>query len=303
MWPTDEVIRALTVRGDLWQSAPGVTGLRGSTGLLCAQLKRAIGALIAGEGVEQWRVPPAIPLDALERAGYFTSFPQWLTVAAHLDANAEKMERVATAASPARACSHALAPAEIALLPAVCYYVYAALADRVLPTARRVAVRGTCWRHEGERLAPLERGWAFTMLEVVCLGSPADVEEFLSCGVRRATDFARALGLTATIADASDPFFAPTGRGKALLQRMKRLKRELLLPLDAERGIAAASFNDHQTFFGESFGIFGADGAPISTGCIAFGIERWVLAWLAAYGPEPEGWPAMSSVVPTDGGY
>jgi seryl-tRNA synthetase len=141
------------------------------------------------------------------------------------------------------------------------------------------------------------------MLEVVCLGSPSDVEEFLACGVRCATEFARSLGLRATIADASDPFFAPTGRGKALLQRMKRLKRELLLPLDSERGIAAASFNDHQTFFGESFGIRGADGAPISTGCIAFGIERWVLAWLAAYGPEPEGWPAMNSVVPTNGGY
>ena len=70
-----------------------------------------------------------------------------------------------------------------------------------------------------------------------------------------------------------------------------------------EGGIAAASFNDHQTFFGESFGIVGADGVPISTGCIAFGIERWVLAWLAAYGPEPERWPAMNSVASTNGGY
>lgn len=188
-------------------------------------------------------------------------------------------------------------------MPAVCYHVYASLADRVVPTARRVAVRGTCWRHEGERLAPLERGWAFTMLEVVCLGSPRDVEEFLACAVRRATDFAESIGLQATVADASDPFFAPTGRGKALLQRMKRLKRELLLPLDSDRTIAAASFNDHQTFFGEAFGIRDAHGAPISTGCMAFGIERWVLAWLAAYGPEPEGWPAIGHAVPGNGGY
>lgn len=303
MWPTDEVIRALTERGDLWQSAPGVTGLRGSAGSLCAELERAIGAIMSGEGVEEWRVPPAIPLESLERADYFTSFPQWLTVAAHLDADVDMLERVATAASPALACGGELAPAEVALIPAVCYHVYAALADRVLPAARRVAVRGTCWRHEGERLAPLERGWAFTMLEAVCLGSPADVEEFLACGMRRATGFAEALGLRATVAEATDPFFAPTGRGKALLQRMKRLKRELLLPLDSDRAIAAASFNDHQTFFGESFGISDADGAPISTGCMAFGIERWVLAWLAAYGPEPEGWPAIDNVAPINGGY
>jgi seryl-tRNA synthetase len=303
MWSTDEVVRVLTERGDLWQSAPGVTGLRGSAGALCAELERAIGTLISGGGVEEWRVPPAIPLKALERADYFTSFPQWLTVASHLDADTETMQRVATAASPALACSRALAPAEVALMPAVCYHVYASLADRVVPTARRVAVRGTCWRHEGERLAPLERGWAFTMLEVVCLGSPRDVEEFLACAVRRATDFAESIGLQATVADASDPFFAPTGRGKALLQRMKRLKRELLLPLDSDRTIAAASFNDHQTFFGEAFGIRDAHGAPISTGCMAFGIERWVLAWLAAYGPEPEGWPAIGHAVPGNGGY
>ncbi len=303
MWSTDEVVRALTERGDLWQSAPGVTGLRGGAGALCTELERAIGALISGEGVEEWRVPPAIPLIALERADYFTSFPQWLTVAAHLDADMDAMQRVATAASPALACRRALAPADVALMPAVCYHVYASLADSVLPAARRVAVRGTCWRHEGERLAPLERGWAFTMLEVVCLGSPRDVEEFLSCAVRRATDFAEALGLRATIADASDPFFAPTGRGKALLQRMKRLKRELLLPIDPDRTIAAASFNDHQTFFGEAFGIRDAHEAPISTGCMAFGIERWLLAMLAAYGPEPKGWPTIERVVPGNGGY
>lgn len=303
MWPADEVVRALTERGDLWQTAPGLTGMRGSTASLRAELERAIGALVLDETVEKWSVPPAIPLEMLERADYFASFPQWLTVAAHLDADVESMQRVATAASPALACSRALAPAKVALMPAVCYHVYAALADRVLPAARRIAVRGTCWRHEGERLAALERGWAFTMLEVVCLGSPSDVQEFLACGAQRATDFARALGLSATIAEASDPFFAPNGRGKALLQRMKRLKCELLLPLDSERAIAAASFNDHQAFFGESFGIRDADGAPISTGCIAFGIERWLLALLAAYGPEPEGWPTIERLVSIPGEY
>jgi hypothetical protein len=303
VWPTEEIVRALGERGDIWRSAPGLTGLRGRTGSLCADLEKALGALLQDDSVEEWRVPPALPLAVLERADYFASFPQWLTVAAHLDADREKMERVATAAAPAEACNRALAPAEVALMPAVCYHVYPAFADRVLPNTRKVAVRGSCWRHEGERLTPLERGWAFTMLEVVCLGSPGDVQDFLACGARRATDLARALGLRATIADASDPFFAPTGRGKALLQRMKRLKRELLLPLDAGSSIAAASFNDHQSFFGESFGIRGLTGEPISTGCIAFGVERWLLAWLAEYGPDPEEWPAIESVASTNGGH
>jgi len=106
---------------------------------------------------------------------------------------------------------------------------------------------------------------------------------------------ASSLGLEHRIVIATDPFFAPTARGKKLLQRVKGLKHELMLPVGDGREIAAASFNNHEAFFGECFDIRQAGGEPAVSGCVAFGLERWLLAYLVAHGPDAAGWPAFDT--------
>src|SRR4029453_11528379 len=110
---------------------------------------------------------------------------------------------------------------QAALNPAVCYHVYAALAGAVIDSARLVTAQSECWRHEGTRHATLERGWAFTMREIVCIGSDGDAHAFLERSTERVTSFARALDLDPTVALATDPFFAPSARAKHGLQRLK----------------------------------------------------------------------------------
>jgi seryl-tRNA synthetase len=302
MWGADAVLRVLRERGELWQAMPGLVGMRGPALALYRDIERALAALAGSEGAEEWRVPAAIALETLERADYFECFPQWLTVAAHLSDDSTTLERVARAPSPAAAARDAAAPARAALAPAVCYHVYAALAGSTVAAPRYVTAQGTCWRHEGRRLVPLEREWAFTMREVVCVGAPGDVRAFLERAVCRVTDLADALDVTGLVVEATDPFFAPTGRGKLLVQRMKGLKRELLLPIAPGHRIAAASFNDHETFFGEAFGIRLPDGTPASTGCVAFGLERWMLAFLAEHGADTDAWPAVAQALVADEG-
>jgi seryl-tRNA synthetase len=301
MWAPDRIIASLTARGDLWQPAPGVVGLRGDTLALFTALERAIGSLAQAETRDEWRVPQAIPLEVLARAEYFASFPQWLTLASHLDDDEAVLSRVAADEHPAAAARRAAAPADAALPPAVCYHVYAALAGGVVASPTLLTAQGTCWRHEGARHAPLERGWAFTMREIVCLGSSAETKAFRARVVPRAMAFAAALGLDATVVEASDPFFAPTARGKALLQRVKALKHELLLPLGDGRRIAAASFNLHEGFFGEAFNIRLAGGDVAATACVAFGLERWLLAVLTSHGPDSRHWPAVDGSLVADG--
>ena len=288
----DEVVAVLRERGELWQVAPGLIGLRGAPLTIFHVLEESIGQLARCEGAEEWRLPCGIPLETLARAEYFASFPQWLTVASHLTDDDATLERIASGASPAEAARSALAPAGAALPPALCYHTYSALAGRTLAadTPVLMTAQGTCWRHEGGRLLPLERGWAFTMREIVCVGDAGDVEIFRERGMRRAAALADALGLDAELALATDPFFAPTARGKALLQRVKALKHELLLPIGGGRAIAASSFNNHETFFGEAFDIRLPDGSPASSACVAFGLERWLLAVLARHGTDPRAW-------------
>jgi seryl-tRNA synthetase len=285
MWSAEAVVQALESWGELWESAPGLVGLRGEALTVYRRLEDRIASLAAEETGEEWRVPAGLPISALGRADYFASFPQWLTTAAHLRDDEGELERVASSADPEAAIAGAIAPPGTALPPAVCYHAYLALADSVLEETRIVTSQATCWRHEGDRLRPLERGWAFTMREIVCIGTHGEVEAFRRRMIDRVQHLAEELGLEATLVPANDPFFAPTSRGKALLQRIKALKDELLLPAGPVRSIAAASFNHHETFFGEAFGITLPDGSPAASGCVAFGLERWLLAYLVAHGP------------------
>lgn len=291
MWDAECAVSALRARGELWEVSPGLVGLRGDALELLRRIEAEIDVLAAAEDADEWRVPPAIPLETLERADYFRSFPQWLTLAAHLRADDASLRHVAESAHPAAAARSAVAPAEAALVPAVCYHCYARHAGTTIAGRVAIAAQQICWRHEGPRLAPLERAWAFTMREIVVLGTPEMTGVFLRRGRQASMRLAASLGLDVRVAEAEDPFFAPTSRGRQLLQRVKGLKRELLAPIARGRDLAIASFNDHESFFGESFAIRLASGGRASSACIAFGAERWLLAVLVAHGPDARGWP------------
>ena len=181
----------------------------------------------------------------------------------------------------------------------MCYHVYAALAGRVLAATTYVSAEGTCWRHEGDRLRPLGRGWAFTMRESVCIGDAGATETFRARGIEHARALASSLSLDAVLEEATDPFFRPTARGRELLQRVKGLKQELRLPV-GDGSVAAASFNLHERFFGDAFDIRLGDGSPAASACVAYGIERWLLAFLVAHGTRARDWPTIPSAMPPE---
>jgi seryl-tRNA synthetase len=278
----EHIIAELQSKGELWEPAPGLIGLAGDAHARLQRFDALLAARCRDEAEDEWSVPAALPLGVLERADYFASFPQWLTLASHLTEDARALERIARSGHPARTAAAAAAPATAALPPAVCYHVYAALANTTIRSRRTVTAQGCCWRHEGDRLSTLERGWAFTMREIVCIGTEAECIAFRERGVAVARSLAERLELDSELAHAEDPFFAPTGRGRALLQRLKELKQEMRLPIGDGETVAAASFNLHDRFFGEAFEIRLPDGSPAFTACVAFGLERWLLASLVA---------------------
>jgi seryl-tRNA synthetase len=302
MRTADRIVAELRSRGELWEPAAGLVALRGDALALFSRIEQLAASAAAGIGADcdgtcdPWSSPAALPLATLARASYSDAFPQWLTLAFHLRDDAATLERVARSADPATEACDACAPAGAALPPAVCYHVYAALADRELRGAAMVTLQGTCWRHEGDRLRPLARGWAFTMREGVCVGDAETVEKFRAFGIARGCALADALSLEWRLEEATDPFFRPTAGGRALLQRLKGLKQELHLPI-GDAHVAAASFNLHERFFGEAFGIRLPDGTAAASACVAFGIERWTLAFLAAHGTDARHWPVLPSAI------
>jgi seryl-tRNA synthetase len=291
MLPPEEIVRRLRESGSLWDVAPGVTGLSGRVAALEREIEGALADIARAETPNEWRAPAGVSFETLERAKYFSSFPQWLSMASHLSGDESVLQSIASSESPGRtAPSCGVAPA-IALPPAVCYNTYAALADSTIDGSVLMTAQGTCWRHEGERHAALERGWAFTMREIVCVGTAWDVKSLLDRGVERASALAARLGLETEVVVASDPFFAPSARGRAALQRIKGLKHELVFRFPDGRPLAIASFNDHEEFFGDAFSISLPGGQAASSGCVAFGLERWLLAVLVTHGVDSADWP------------
>ncbi len=295
----EAVVADLRKRGLLWESAHGVVGMRGDLAVLDSAVSSAIGELAHAEAADKWRMPQAISFDVLERAKYFESFPHWLTVASHLRDDEAVLERVARAENPGTETSKSLEVASAALPPAVCYHTYAALADSRIDTPLIMTAEETCWRHEGSRLSALERGWAFRMREIVFLGDVVEAEAFRQNGIAQACAFAESIGLKSRIEVAEDPFFAPTSRGRALLQRVKALKHELVVDRPSGEPLAIASFNNHERFFGEAFAIRLPDGQFATTACVAFGIERWMLAVLMTHGTDSSNWPDFGRALAT----
>jgi hypothetical protein len=100
--------------------------------------------------------------------------------------------------------------------------------------------------------------------------------------------FAGSISLPVTWIEATDPFFNAPANPKYLSQILEPVKTEILF----ESRLAIGSINFHRNFFGETFQIQ-VEGKEAFSGCVAFGIERWMYAFLSHFGPEEDSWPPV----------
>jgi seryl-tRNA synthetase len=108
----------------------------------------------------------------------------------------------------------------------------------------------------------------------------------------RAPAIAESLGLTHSIAPASDPFFGRTAKLIAQNQIDQALKFELLIPVRSEdKPTACMSFNCHRDHFASTFGLATASGEVAHSACVAFGMDRLALALFATHGLDTARWP------------
>jgi hypothetical protein len=92
------------------------------------------------------------------------------------------------------------------------------------------------------------------------------------------------------LVSASDPFFATVRGTKALWQRSRSLKHEMVVDVGSG-SVAAGSINVAGNLFGGAFRIRTAAGEVATTACVGFGLERLVLALFSQHGFEPARWP------------
>lgn len=242
---------------------------------LLERVDRAILAWADGRGAERWSFPPLMAVADLASLDYLRNFPHLGSVVTRLrpDQHAAYSENGSRASVPASD----LVDGQFMLPSAACYNVYLHLRNVTLPVARQVTTVARCFRNE-ERYEGLSRLWGFTMREVVCVGNPDAVREHLEVSTAMVRAFGASLDLTFDVEVAEDPFYGAAPR--RLMQKLSPVKHEFRY-----RGeVAVASVNIHRNFFGERCNIRLDDGSFAFSGCLAFGLERWLAALIDRHG-------------------
>lgn len=271
-----------------WQDS-GQSVLSGPLLALADRLDRSFVAMAQSWNAREYRFPTFVSAAQLQRLDYFRSFPHLVTFPVHLDPDEANLERFARAPLNDRGEVELAAtrPVREVLTPAACYHIYIHEQDRTLDRAQYYTTRNTCFRRE-EYYAPLRRQWGFSMREIVCMGTLDEVKEFLATCRAQVDGLLAAAGLAIEWTVATDPFFQPWKNAKYVAQRINPTKTEAVFGGD----LAIASVNLHQDHFGHTFAI-ARRGAPSFSGCVAFGVERWLHAIIAAHGFDAARWPSF----------
>lgn len=265
----------------------GHAGLTGPLKALADACDEAFRRLAGHWSAEPEEHPAVAAANDLAPIGYLGSFPHLATFPVALDPDEDNLR--AFAADPADPGSGTvrltgLAATAGVLTPAACYHVYIQHRGEELTGPRYVTTRNTCFRRE-THYEPLRRQHSFRMREIVCLGTRDEVTAFLTEARELSTRLFAALDLPVEWATATDPFFDPTRHPGYLAQKLQPSKYEACYG-----DLAIASVNRHEDHFGSAYGIQ-RDGEPVSSGCVAFGLERWLFALTDHWGGEPDRWP------------
>ncbi|MEF2966118.1 amino acid--ACP ligase [Paenibacillus sp. M1] len=230
-----------------------------------------------------------ISLDTLNKCGYIASFPQNLYLVAEFPHALQTLEQV----RHAERLDELVRLSPFTLSPAVCFHCYAELSGLRLKGPLALTASGLCHRHEAPWRLGNHRLNEFTMREIVLFGDSAHIEAQRSAIMEEVWNLFQSLGLSGKIENASDPFYFSEDSAKGQHQIMGNMKYELIADLGEPRGsFSIASFNHMGDSLCKPFQVHDTDDAPLNSGCVAFGIDRWVYALLSSYGPSSTEWPA-----------
>ena len=285
-----------SIAGHLFQPL-GVDGVYARTALyegVMARLRDFVSRQ-RDERAEVLRFPPVMSRRQLEKSGYLKSFPNLLGCVCALHGTEAAIRSAADRYESGGDWTTSLGASDLVLSPAACYPLYPLVATRGrIPSGGLIFdVAADCFRREPSR--SLDRLQSFRMREFVRIGRPEEITAFRDSWMSRARKLADELELPYSIEVANDPFFGRVGQIMAVSQIQQALKFELLIPYHAQaKPTACMSFNYHREHFGQVWGLQDSRDELAHTGCVAFGIDRLVVALFANHGLEPARWPAST---------
>ena len=222
-------------------------------------------------GAEEYHIPAMICESVLEKCGYFQSFPHHLTLASYV--NPDNYNRVSNKHSIS---DEMIVNSKMYFTPAACLHLYPMLENSII-NELNLTTNARVYRYENKQFNSSTRLWDFSVRELVFIGNREYVQSMLDRFMDITKEFSDKMTLPVNITSAIDNFYpSKKNKVKEKLQKSNPFKHEALCKISDE-DIAIASFNYHGTHFSKAFNF--DNNNSVVTGCVGYGLERWVSAF------------------------
>lgn len=237
--------------------------------------------------------PTLLNMDTIENTNYISTSPQYVIYCSRVKESLSEYEDFQNKYKQKK-IQNSLEYPHYALSPSACFHLYQSIFNEVLKEETIFSMRQNVFRNEGRfNWDEIGRLQDYHVREIVMIGNHNFVlnkrEELLKKSIQLLDE----LKINYTIEIASDPFVMPVMQKYAHLQLASRVKYEMRLNIDPQNTIACASYNIHGKAFSSKFHFSVKNCENTESGCIGFGIERLVIAFLKQYGVEQTNWPKI----------
>ena len=246
--------------------------------------------------------PKLIPIPVMNKMRYLEGLPEGMYYCSAPRRDPEifekfKQELVIKKDVPIDLLKEGLKDPSYVLAPAQCEPFYEFFSHEVVDESE-LPIKffdrsGWTYRWEAGGAKGLDRVHEFQRVELVWLGKPEDVEKIRNTTVEISQKIADDMELEWYTEIGDDPFYL---EGRKVEERgiqfpdIPKYEMRLVAP-NQDKGVAVVSANVHGTHFTEGFSIKEAHKNVLWTGCLGIGISRWIFAFLAQKGFNPENWP------------
>ncbi|MBS1262940.1 MAG: Type-2 serine--tRNA ligase [Methanonatronarchaeales archaeon] len=253
-------------------------------------------------GFLQAMFPKLVPIEVMDDMRYLEGLPEGMYYSCTPERSPELFERFRNELRvrrdvPFEILEEALERPGYVLAPAQCEPFYQLssheqLGEDDLPV-RLFDASGFTYRWEGGGSKGLDRVNEFQRIEMVWMDGRSGVEEAAESVLDSYTDALDDLGIEWYVEVGDDPFYL---EGRVAEERDIEFpdvpKREIRAKVPYIEGdISVGSVNLHGDHFVEGFSIQSTVEEPLWTACCGIGLSRWVVAFLAHHGLDPDDWP------------
>lgn len=241
-------------------------------------------------GAYEKKYPVLLPIESLIKTGYLRNSPQYIFFCCNQKEDLNTIKSINLKVQNKNIINDCYEPF-FSLSPSACFHTYLEYENITLEKETLLTFKQNVFRNEGRfNWQDFGRLRDFTVREIVFFGDFNYVKNIREEILKEVKSILLRFNINSRICITHDQFVIPEMQKFKKIQLLEKSKYELQIEYEKNNFIAVASFNFHGTAFTNPFHIKIQGVETAVSGCIGFGLERMVLAYLAQFGFDPQNW-------------